>query len=613
MRSILAAIVLLPMLASGWLAGSRLAAASASRRHAEAVADDAAALQRVTSARVQLNGFAVPLETAAYASSLGMSLATVDRLVHPEVPFAEQLDDTTAAIPSFPVFGSDALRGDVARLRDAAVRVSDGSISPGEVGEIVTTAQAHVDEIWHATFNELQGHIAEWREPGAYSAEAALLPQIYQAFVSGGQAMRHASDVLQGTVDTSARSALVRANGEFVAASGQFASRLSGRAGAAWQAMQADPARDEFAAVIDQAVEVALGEPSPYGADPVAAGAASARGLVYVNALDDLVVAASQDLRDDALGRAGAATAEFWRAAALAVVLVVVVLAGVIVAGQVLIRPLRRLAAVAHQVHRGEFDLPRLAETGPRETAAASAAFNEMAATLKAVEVRALALASEDFSNPELDTVIAGRTGRALQASIDSLAEQIRERERQRVLLHEDATHDKATGLLNRGAVLDYLTNDVARRREAGEAVAVLFLDLDGLKQINDRHGHDVGDVAIKLTAAAILESTHICDVVGRLGGDEFLIVLCDEHSADGELVAASVNARLSQRPLEGDDLAGCPLRASVGIAIARCDAETDPLELVRQADAAMYVAKRNARAALDELQARRAAGRRGS
>ena len=98
-----------------------------------------------------------------------------------------------------------------------------------------------------------------------------------------------------------------------------------------------------------------------------------------------------------------------------------------------------------------------------------------------------------------------GRTGHALNATIDSLADRIREREQQRQLLHEAATHDQLTGLLNRAAVIDYLTNDVARRREAGETVAVLFMDLDGLKLLNDTHGHDVGDIAVKATADAIL------------------------------------------------------------------------------------------------------------
>ena len=144
--------------------------------------------------------------------------------------------------------------------------------------------------------------------------------------------------------------------------------------------------------------------------------------------------------------------------------------------------------------------------------------------------------------------------------------------------------------------MIDYLTTDVARRRQAGETVAVLFVDLDGLKQLNDTYGHEVGDIAVVATAEALAEATHHCDVVGRLGGDEFLVVLCHDHSGDGNAVATRVNERLARHSLSVEDFV-VPLRASVGVALARCDADTDPMTLVRQADAAMYEAKRATRA----------------
>jgi diguanylate cyclase (GGDEF)-like protein len=214
-----------------------------------------------------------------------------------------------------------------------------------------------------------------------------------------------------------------------------------------------------------------------------------------------------------------------------------------------------------------------------------------------------VALAGEDFSHPQLLVPLPGRTGQALQATIDSLGAIIREREAQRQLLHEAATHDQPTGLFNRAAVIDYLTNDVTRRRLAGETVAVLFIDLDGLKQLNDTYGHEVGDSAVVSTADAILEATNPCDVVGRLGGDEFLVVLCHDHSGDGHVIATRINESLAHRSLPVKNIL-VPLRASVGAALARCDADTDPMTLVHQADAAMYQAKRAARAARDQLAA---------
>ena len=224
-----------------------------------------------------------------------------------------------------------------------------------------------------------------------------------------------------------------------------------------------------------------------------------------------------------------------------------------------------------------------------------------MSSTLKAVESTAVALADEDLSHLEQLNPLPGRTGRALQASVDTLSQRIRERELHRQLLHEAATHDQLTGLLNRAAVLDHLTNDVSRRREAGETVAVLFVDLDQLKPLNDTFGHEVGDAAILNTGWALKEATGACDVVGRLGGDEFLVVLCHEHSCDGSATVERIHQSVSRHAIRVGD-ASVPLAASVGVALTQCNSETDPMKLVRQADEAMYEAKRAARVVRDRM-----------
>jgi diguanylate cyclase (GGDEF)-like protein len=166
-------------------------------------------------------------------------------------------------------------------------------------------------------------------------------------------------------------------------------------------------------------------------------------------------------------------------------------------------------------------------------------------------------------------------------------------------LLKEAATHDALTGLLNRAAVFQFLTEDVSRRRDAGETVAVLFIDLDGLKPLNDRYGHEVGDAAILTTAMALMFATDPCDVVGRLGGDEFLVVLCHHHSVQSDEVLRRIRDSIFQRTISVDGIE-LALEASVGIALAECDPDTDPMVLVRQADAAMYEAKKAARAIRD-------------
>jgi diguanylate cyclase (GGDEF)-like protein len=281
--------------------------------------------------------------------------------------------------------------------------------------------------------------------------------------------------------------------------------------------------------------------------------------------------------------------------------LALVSLGGVVVGGRGLARPLKKLAAAAQRVHSGNFNLERLPEAGPREVVIATSAFNDMASTLKAVEAKAVALAAEDLSDPELLTPLPGETGHALQSAVDTLAVRIRERELQRQLLHEAATHDSLTGLRNRAAVLEFLTNDVSRRREAGETVAVLFIDLDGLKPLNDTYGHEIGDTAILATGMALMQATDDCDVVGRLGGDEFLVVLCHAHSCEGDAVVQRIRQSVAQCRIPVQNVL-VPLEASVGVALAQCDTDTDPMLLVRQADEAMYEAKKTARAIRDRM-----------
>ena len=602
---VLILVVLVPMLSTGYLVGSRLASGWTFRQQARLVADDAAQLEAVASARAQLNSLSTPISAVSYAAGLGISTTVLDSLLHPATPFAEQLAQATASIDQFPDF-TPTLRGDVTELKALSVKVVANTVAYADVGIFMARMSLDIDTLWYSTYDQLQADVSQWGSPGSFGVHASTLVQTYQAFLSGNRLLEGCGLVLQGVGTAAARQKLIAADGAFAVATSQFDGHLSPLAQAAWKAMQAKPANQQFVVTIQQALTVAVtGDPSPFAGDLAGAGVALAPGIGYVSDLSNLVVAASRDLHDSALVQASKATRQFAEELLVVVLLVLVVLAGVIVAVRVLTRPLRRLADTAEQVHAGDFDLERLPESGPREIAATTMAFNEMASTLRAVEARAVALATEDFSHPELAIQLPGRTGHALHATFDSLAAKIREREEQRQLMHEAATHDQLTGLLNRAAVIDYLTTDVARRRHAGETVAVLFMDLDGLKQLNDNFGHELGDAAVAATAKAILDSTDICDVVGRLGGDEFLVVLCDNHSRDGDAVAERVNESLARHSLSAHDLV-VPLRASVGVALAHCDADTDPMTLVREADAAMYRAKRMARATRDDLAAPR-------
>jgi diguanylate cyclase (GGDEF)-like protein len=604
-RLLLTLVVLLPMVATGILILSSATSAWRFRQNAEVVAKDATDLQVVANARAQMNSLEVPLSAVSYASQIGISAPVLDTLLHPGVPLEVQMKQGTATIAGFPTFSSTpTMRADVTELKGLIAKVEAKTVSFSDVLAFTTKMSADIDNIWYADFNRMQSDIAAWQPPGAIEVHASALRQTYAAFLAGGQEIGGAIYVLEGVGPANSRQELIQAAGEFQVATGEFIGQLSPKAQQAWLHLRTDPSDKHFAATIQQGLTVALdGTRPPFVGNLTFAGSSMTPGLTYLADLNKLVTSASQDLHDTAVAQASTATGHLVGEMLFLALLALVGTGGVLVGGRVLTRPLKKLAAAALQVHSGEFDLERLPDSGPREVVTTTAAFNDMALTLKAVEAKAVALAAEDLSDPELLIPLPGRTGHALQASVDTLAVRIRERELQRQLLHEAATHDSLTGLLNRAAVFEYLTHDVSRRRGAGETVAVLFIDLDGLKPLNDTYGHEVGDTAILATGMALMQATNDCDVVGRLGGDEFLVVLCHEHSCNGDTVVQRIRDAVSQCRIPVQDML-VPLEASVGVALTQCDVDTDPMLLVRQADEAMYEAKKTARAIRDRFTA---------
>jgi diguanylate cyclase (GGDEF)-like protein len=594
-------VVLLPLLSTGILVASKGASGWTFREKAQAVAHDASELQTVASARAEFNSLVVPLSAVSFASSVGVSEAALDGALKPTVPFAVQLARGTDKIEDVATFSSTpVLRADLARLDLVIPQIAADTLTYDTVHAFVTKMGTDVDDLWYKDYGRLQQDIATWQPPGSFEVHASALRQTYAAFLAADDEAEGAIYVLEGTGPSGAEQELIQGTGTFHVATSQFAGQLGPKAQAKWAALERNQVNRRFEATIQQALSVAVDHlPAPFADNLSFAGRSERPAIQYVAAFDALVVTAAVDLEDSARAQASGASRRFIDEILFLILLGVVTLGGVIVTSRSLTRPLRALASVAHRVHGGDFDLEKLPDRGPREVVTATAAFNDMASTLKAVESTAVALAAEDIAHPESFTALPGRTGHALQASVDTLASRIHEREVQRALLQEAATHDRLTGLLNRAAVLDSLTNDVSRRIEGGETVAVLFIDLDGLKLLNDEYGHEAGDNAILVTAQALLKATSLCDVVGRLGGDEFLVVLCHEHSGDGNAVADRIRRTVAEHsiPVQGFFV---PLQASVGVALTQCDSATDPMKLVHEADQAMYEAKKAARALRD-------------
>jgi len=194
----------------------------------------------------------------------------------------------------------------------------------------------------------------------------------------------------------------------------------------------------------------------------------------------------------------------------------------------------------------------------------------------------------------ELERRVADRT-RELGEAVAELRAQILERERIEQRLVYENLHDALTGLPNRTFLLDALARAIARmKRDANHTFAVLFLDLDRFKVINDSVGHLVGDEMLKQAGARLLGCVREPDVVSRLGGDEFALLLEDIHGPED---AFHVAQRVLQALAEPMRIAGKELfpSASIGIALSH-ERYQSAQDLLRDADVAMYRAKAHGR-----------------
>ena len=156
------------------------------------------------------------------------------------------------------------------------------------------------------------------------------------------------------------------------------------------------------------------------------------------------------------------------------------------------------------------------------------------------------------------------------------------------------AHHDMLTGLPNRAYLTERLTTILALARRHGTLVAIMFIDLDNFKTINDSLGHHVGDALLKQVAARIKEVLREADMVSRLGGDEFLVILADFAAPEDAARVAEKLLQVISAPiaLEGRELCA---NASIGISVFPRDGDNAD-DLIRHADAAMYSAKDHGR-----------------
>ena len=189
-----------------------------------------------------------------------------------------------------------------------------------------------------------------------------------------------------------------------------------------------------------------------------------------------------------------------------------------------------------------------------------------------------------------LEAMVKSRT-RKLADTVKQLEGEIKEREKIAAELHFLANHDALTGLPSLRLCKDRLDQSLAEARRTGQMSAVMFLDLDGFKAINDEHGHEFGDLVLQATALRIKAEIRETDTVARIGGDEFIIILSSlPELMVAERIAAGLIKQIVQ-PIRVEKVE-VMVSASIGISVYPKNGTTAEA-LIRSADKAMYQIKR--------------------
>lgn len=192
-------------------------------------------------------------------------------------------------------------------------------------------------------------------------------------------------------------------------------------------------------------------------------------------------------------------------------------------------------------------------------------------------------------------TVTAMRDGEAIVGAVVAFQD-ITERKRSEQRIQQLAYYDTLTGLPNRRMLLEHLQRELHRAKRSQRAMALMFVDLDNFKQVNDSLGHDVGDELLIEVAARLRACLRTGDLVGRQGGDEFIVVLSEISHVDDVSVVARKLLGLLKEPeifVRGELV---PVSASIGIAVFSSESDDDYQELMKKADLAMYAVKQSGR-----------------
>ena len=181
-----------------------------------------------------------------------------------------------------------------------------------------------------------------------------------------------------------------------------------------------------------------------------------------------------------------------------------------------------------------------------------------------------------------------------LAAEVDALATQLKDSRARIQDLEARVDVDPLTDVLNRRGFERELKRSLAYVKRYGTSAALIYVDLDGFKPVNDRHGHGAGDLVLKAVAAALLRGVRASDLVARVGGDEFAVLLWNVNGTEAAAKAAALEAAVYATPVRWN-ASTLVVGASAGVALL--GALDTPAEVIARADAAMYARKHGRRA----------------
>jgi diguanylate cyclase (GGDEF)-like protein len=600
-RTSFVVILLVPLLIVMGVSTTVVAHQLSTRRQAVSARQSSLTLDALLRARVDLYDEYIPSQAIVVARAYQVSPATLNSLLGFNVQ--AELVAARRAVDGQMVFGAaGAFHTEHTQLAQLRRSIDHATASGSEVAALFNRIGSEITDQWQDTFNDLAYADASADSPTTKGRLTALNSS-FGAFTSGlGEENLEGGGSLETLLTATATPAqvqsLIVSNQQFMASTRSFPASLGPHGATAWKSLVDGPVATRFAAYVQTGIAVGLGHLAPpFATSSSEIGEIGRVEVAWANSLTGVVLASSVDLRTATADQANSATQALIITYALTALLVVLALGAVLILSRQVRRPLDHIVAAATSVQEGELDIPLLDEAGPKELALASAAFNEMASTLRAVQAQAIALSGGELDNPVLQRQLPGRTGAALQTALNQLHRSVRAGETEREALLERATRDSLTGLLNRGAALEALTLDLAavRRSRGGLVLTLFFIDLDDLKMINDSIGHDGGDVAIRAVADALRLTTRASDVIARFGGDEFVVGWLGNPESDvPDELARRISAHVAQSEI-GTPGSAVALTCSIGVAVSE-PSDSTVETLIERADRALYDAKSDGR-----------------